>query len=208
MPNTTRGFRTFAIIPAAGRSRRMGAAKLLLEVGGAPIIEVVARAWLDSTVYRVVVVAREQDESLVDRCRRLGADVVATRSDPAEMRDTIEIGLDYVESRYNPEATDAWLVTPADIPGITRESIDTLISAYSVLAPRVLVPWVNAKRGHPVVLPWWSVAAFRASPRDQGLDAFVRRSDPQLVRFDDHGLVMDVDTPEDYRRVAQDLNPY
>lgn len=48
--------RVFAIIPAAGRSRRMGAAKQLLAVGGRPMLRAVIESLAASTTDGIVVV--------------------------------------------------------------------------------------------------------------------------------------------------------
>src|SRR5690606_37389168 len=48
--------RSFAILPAAGQSRRMGAPKLLLPWGETTLIGEVIRSWKDSRVDQVLVV--------------------------------------------------------------------------------------------------------------------------------------------------------
>ena len=60
----------FAVIPAAGQSRRMGSRhKLLLPWGESRIIEHLLRAWLSSRIDRVVLVSRPDDEALHDVVR-------------------------------------------------------------------------------------------------------------------------------------------
>ena len=57
--------KSFAVIPAAGLSRRMGEKqKLLLPWGDATLIEHVLRAWLDSRIDRIVLVSRRDDRDL------------------------------------------------------------------------------------------------------------------------------------------------
>jgi molybdenum cofactor cytidylyltransferase len=60
-------FRSFAIVPAAGRSARMGAPKLLLPLGDRPVIDWVLAAWTASRVTRTVVVVRADDAPLLER---------------------------------------------------------------------------------------------------------------------------------------------
>jgi len=61
--------RAFAIVPAAGLSRRMGAPKLLLPWGSATVIEAVVARWRASPVERIVVVVRRDDQPLQERLR-------------------------------------------------------------------------------------------------------------------------------------------
>ena len=58
--------RSFALIPAAGHSLRMGQPKLLMPVEGRPLILHMLAAWQASKVERVVVVVRPDDEQLAD----------------------------------------------------------------------------------------------------------------------------------------------
>lgn len=75
--------RAFAIVPAAGLSRRMGAPKLLLPWGSATVIEAVVARWRASPVERIVVVVRRDDQPLQDRLRRQQTEPPPeTRSEP------------------------------------------------------------------------------------------------------------------------------
>ncbi|QDU89297.1 molybdopterin-guanine dinucleotide biosynthesis protein MobA [Pirellulimonas nuda] len=197
-----RSFSSYAIVPAAGRSRRMGSDKLMLAVAGRPLIDSTLRAWTNSAADHVVVVVRGEDQPLRDRCRLAGVEVAAAGADPAEMRDSLEIGLRYVAERFAPEPNDAWLVAPADMPGLGPTAIDLVLAQYDARCPRVIVPRVAGKRGHPVLLPWSAAAAFTRSPPHEGLDAFVRRSRALEVPLAGPGAVLDIDTPADYRRLV------
>ncbi|HMP05911.1 MAG TPA: NTP transferase domain-containing protein, partial [Lacipirellulaceae bacterium] len=68
--NSVEPSRSFAIVPAAGRSVRMGAPKLLLPVAGRPLIDHVLAAWSASRSTRIVVVVRGDDHALATRCRQ------------------------------------------------------------------------------------------------------------------------------------------
>ena len=54
--------RTFAIVPAAGHSRRMGQAKLLLPWAVGTVIDSVLQAWTTSSVDRTYIVVRAADQ--------------------------------------------------------------------------------------------------------------------------------------------------
>ena len=73
-------FRSFAIVPAAGQSTRMGAPKLRLPWRGKTIIEHTIGAWLQGGVDRVLVVVRADDRELADLIRQAGA--IAVVADP------------------------------------------------------------------------------------------------------------------------------
>ena len=66
--------RTFALIPAAGHSTRMGQPKLLLPLAGQPLILHTIAAWQQSRVDRIVVVVRPGDEALAEVVRTADVD--------------------------------------------------------------------------------------------------------------------------------------
>ena len=197
-------FKSFAILPAAGRSRRMAEPKLLLDFGGRPLIDLVLQAWIDSHVDRVVVVVRSDDEPLAAYCRRPQVDLVIPETEPADMRASIEFGLDHVARHYQPSVNDAWLVAPADLPGLSFEVVNALLASYRPDSPGVLVPTVDGTRGHPALLPWSCAAQLSRLPFDVGLNSLLRDTTIQtMVRevvWHDRGVLEDMDTPQDYLR--------
>jgi molybdenum cofactor cytidylyltransferase len=196
--------RHFAIIPAAGLSRRMGTSKLLLPVDGKPLLERVLVAWATSAVAETVVVVRKDDEPLVQLCRRFPIVTVEADPAPVEMRDSIELGLEQVESQFAPADDDTWLVAPADMPHLTAQAIDQVIARYRPAHGEPLVASTQGQCGHPVLLPWRLVAELRALPRDQGLNTLVGSLRARMVDTGDQGVTIDIDTPADYRQLKQE----
>jgi molybdenum cofactor cytidylyltransferase len=178
----------------------MGQPKLLLEVDGRPIIDWVLAAWGRSNVDHTLIVVRADDAPLLEHCRKFNVHVAAVPAPTESMRGTLEFGLRIIERQFAPAPTDAWLVAPADMPGLPAAAINHLLATYAAAAPRILVPQIGQKCGHPVLLPWSEVPRFRSLAEDCGLDSLVRQSLFQCIRFDDQGLMDDVDTPDDMRR--------
>jgi molybdenum cofactor cytidylyltransferase len=205
--------RAFAIIPAAGRSSRMGRPKLLLPWGGATVIEHVLAAWRESRVERVVVVLHRDDQRLAELCAACGAITVAPDSPPPHMKDSIRHGLAVVAERFDPHDDDAWLVAPADMPGLTAAVIDRLIEAHAAgLAERggarpVRAARYGSKPGHPVLFPWPLAAEVAQLGDDEGLDALVARHLVAYLDFDTAARPEDFDTPAEYERLRRRLGP-
>lgn len=192
---------SFAIIPAAGISTRMGSPKLLLPWEGKTIIEHVIRAWLASRVTRVVVVVRPDDEELATAVRQFDVDVVIPNEPPPEMKDSVRHALVHIERRYSPEPSDSWLLAPADMPRISSVVIDRLLKEQRPNSSEILVPEVAGKRGHPVLFPWSLAAEATRLPEREGLNSLVARHAARLVPCDEDAILEDLDTPEDYRRL-------
>ena len=119
----------YAIIPAAGHSRRMGQPKLLLPWDQGTILDCVLQTWLESQVEKVIVVARREDAELLEQLERHPVEIVTPDIAPPDMKQSILHGLEHIEAKYAPDANDAWLFAPADMPTLQRLVIDGLIAA-------------------------------------------------------------------------------
>jgi molybdenum cofactor cytidylyltransferase len=194
-------FRSFAIIPAAGASRRMGQDKLLLPWRGRTIVEHVLDAWQSSRVDRVVLIIRPADDRLALLGDRHGVDVVVPPAAPAEMKDSVCLGLEHVKRNYDPHPTDAWLLAPADMPRLSTPVIDRLLAAYRPHRPQVQVAVASGRRGHPILLPWSWAADVAGLPDGSGINSLLAAGNLAEVETEDVGIHADLDTPEDYRRL-------
>ncbi|MCE9525905.1 MAG: nucleotidyltransferase family protein [Planctomycetales bacterium] len=146
--------RFFAIIPAAGNSTRMGTPKLLLPVNGRTMVEQTLAAWRASGVEKVIVIIRPDDQELAEVCRDCDAEVVVPPVAPPEMKDSVQCGLRYIEANFVPTNEDAWLLAPADMPNLSPRVIEALMAKHNPRKPKILVPTLDGKRGHPVLFPW------------------------------------------------------
>jgi molybdenum cofactor cytidylyltransferase len=198
---------TFGLIPAAGKSERMGRPKLLLPVGGKTVLEHVLTAVQGGGVAEVLVVVGPRDRTLREATVRAGAHVLQLAEDTADMRETCQRGLDWLESRFQPQPGDGWLLLPADHPTCRPDVVRALLDAVARHPKRsILVPAHAGKRGHPVWLRWEHVQAIRALPREDGLNAFIRSRKDETIElpWPSAEILRDLDTPEDYRQLLAD----
>jgi molybdenum cofactor cytidylyltransferase len=194
-------FRSFAIVPAAGRSRRMGRPKLLLPWGGGTVIDAVLAAWRASRVTQTVVVVHPEDEPLAQVCRSSGADVVVADPPPEDMKASIGRGLRHVAARFQPAPRDVWLVAPADLPLLSAVVIDAVLAAHDPSRPAIVAPQSAGRRGHPVLFPWPLSTEVDLLPADVGIKELLSRHPVKSVECPAVALAADIDTPEDYRRL-------
>lgn len=199
----------FAVIPAAGRSQRMGQPKLLLPWHDGTVLSAVLTAWKQSHVKHVVVVVHPDDEAVAAASRLLGAHVVVPPVGPAEMKDSVALGLAWIEARFAPPADAAWLLAPADMPLLSSQIIDTLLAAHQdnccagqAAAPlSILVPTSSGRRGHPVLFPWPLAAEVQKLAAGEGVNALFRRAAVHQIECGAAATPADIDTPGDYQRV-------
>jgi molybdenum cofactor cytidylyltransferase len=195
-------FRSFAVVPAAGESRRMGRPKLLLPWRGSTVIQTVLATWRGSSVERIVVVISPGDVALGEKVRGDNVDIVVPKTPPPDMKASVLRALDYLETTFQPHPTDAWLLAPADLPLLPRAIIDEVLRSYDPTAPSVIVPTLHGKRGHPVLFPWQLLAEAQGLGPDEGLNALLSRHRWQALPCDhlaNAAAWQDVDTPEEYQ---------
>jgi molybdenum cofactor cytidylyltransferase len=180
----------------------MGRPKLILPVGGVPLIVRVLAALRDGGVARVVVVAAPpdapDDSALIEAAEGQGAKVLVSPVPTADMRASVELGLEYLAQGKAPEAI---LLTPGDSPGLHADIITQVIQRADNHPGRIVVPRHGGRRGHPVLLPWSLATQIPRLPAGVGVNALLAAHSDEIVAFDvaDPGILADLDTPDDYR---------
>jgi molybdenum cofactor cytidylyltransferase len=195
----------------------MGRSKLLLSWRGtgdtnSTLLDHVLEAWTASGVQRTIIVIRTDADAAVKQiCKSHGIDIVMA-DDPSDMKASCMLGLKYLAQHYSPSAWDRFFVCPADIPGITSDLIDHLISEAerhdAMREPdpgdRVIVPTYQGRRGHPVLFPWSMASQIALLRADQGINGLVDRADTVDVEFSVSPEKMaDIDTPAEYAAAAR-----
>jgi molybdenum cofactor cytidylyltransferase len=195
---------TFGLIPAAGKSRRMGRAKLLLPLGERTVVEWVLLAVREAGVAEVVVVVAPDAAELARVAQAAGAHVVQLAEDTPDMRATVMHGLGWIDARFHLGPDDGWLLLPADHPTVRAEVVRAVVAAASARTHSIVVPAHQGRRGHPIWLSWSHAAALSAFPAGQGLNAYIRAHADQTreLSWSDAEILRDLDTPADYQALV------
>lgn len=194
--------RLFAVIPAAGLSRRMGQPKLLLPWQGSTVVEHLLAALAHPRVVARCVVCRQSDGELAGVVERAGGVVIQPAVDPPEMKDSVLAALDEIERQWRPTPEEGWVLSPADQPLLPPGILNPLVTAWDAGSAEVLIPRHAGRKGHPVVFRWGLLPEIRNLRPDEGLNAIVRHPSRsvEFVDLDAPGILVDLDTPEDYAR--------
>lgn len=196
--------RVFAIVPAAGASRRMGRPKLTLPLGDETVIERVLAALNQTGVTERVVVVRPDDEELVAAVRRADARCIQPVVAPPDMRASVQIALADIARRHTPHYDDAWMLTPGDSVGVKGTVVRQLLAAWFRSRADVLVPEHEHHRGHPALFRWPLAQRLRSLSSDVGVNALLSEPDVtvETLSVGDAGILDDLDTPQDYAGVT------
>jgi molybdenum cofactor cytidylyltransferase len=194
-------FRAFAIVPAAGRSSRMGRAKLLATWRAKPLVAWTIAAWQQSGVSAIVMTVHPDDAALAELARGLGVAVVVPAAPPAEMKDSVQLALDHAREKFAPSEHDVWLLAPADMPELSPDVCRQLLAAARENSGRIIVPQHAGRRGHPVLFPWPVAAEVATLGASEGVNALFARHKVQLLDCGPACLADDIDTPADLARL-------
>lgn len=186
-----------ALLLAAGRSRRMGAGSLkqLLPYGERTAVRRCVESLREGGVERIVAVVSPRADL---RAAFDGLPVrLAVNADPeSDMRASVHVGLAALESD-----TGAVLICLADHPLVRAATIRALAAEHAAHPAAILAPAFRGRRGHPVLFPREALDGIKA-----GLTLREARDlwpgGVRQVPVADEGVVIDVDTPEEYARAV------
>ena len=187
--------RTGAVIVAAGLSSRMKEFKPMLCLGEKTVIEHTIGALREAGVAPITVVVGYKGDVLR---RHLSGSGVRFAENPryaqTKMFDSILIGLSDTRGRC-----DRVFLMPADVPLVRTE---TLLALLGTEGPLVR-PVYGGKGGHPLLADTALFPALKQHNGEGGLRGAIEAMHIPMVNVpvDDEGILLDADTPADYKKL-------
>ena len=193
-----------AIIPAAGRSSRMGAFKPLLPFGPHTVIEQVISAVREAGIGTIRVVVGWDGHRLIPMLERRGVPWVENERYPGGMYTSIQAGV-----RTLPYDVRAFFMLPADMPRVRAETLIRLIAEWERQPAGILYPCHEGRRGHPPLIDRSYVPEILSEVSPGGLRSFLARHAEAArdIEVADPGILVDLDTPEEYRNSLREDPP-
>lgn len=191
------------VVLAAGLSRRMGQAKLLLPLGGRPVVRHVAERVLAARLEPVIVVAGTEHRAIGAALAGLSIRLVVNPHPEAGQSSSIRVGVEAL-----PSGTQAALVALGDQPFLAQEVIPALLDAVERTGKPIAAPRYRDGRGNPVLFTREIFPELDCLSGDQGARSVVDRDPSRVALVDfDFPMPQDLDTPEDYDRLRCPENP-
>ncbi len=188
---------------AAGLARRMGQAKLLLPVGGQPIVRHAVEGVRTAGLDPVLVVTGPAPAPIEAALAGLGARIVVNPTPEAGQAGSVRAGIAAL-----PETVDTVLIALGDQPALAPTIIPALLAAHRASGRPIVAPRYQDGPGNPVLFDRVIFAELLALQGDQGARPVIAR-DPGRVEWVALDLPMpqDVDTPADYEKIRSALRP-
>ncbi len=193
-----------ALIPAAGRSSRMGSAKAWLLYQGKPLLARIVEAAIDGGAVAVVVVSGTEDQEDPQLTSRI--EIAVRISTPEHVRLSVALGkpqgdlIDSIRAGYQLVGEELnVLLWPVDAPFASSTLVRSLAKALGSDRSKIAVPMVDTNRCHPILLGAAVAAELVTDVADGGANKVVHRDGSRIlsVPADDPRLYHSLNTPAD-----------
>jgi molybdenum cofactor cytidylyltransferase len=188
-----------AILLAAGKSRRMGSCKQLLSLGGKTVIGRCLDTLLAGGVSDIVVVVAEAGNPVATAVQDYPLRIVVNPQEEGDMASSVRAGRAALRTEVS-----GVIVALCDYPLVSPTTISSLLTAHQESPDHIIIPCHEERRGHPLLFPR---AVLDELADHLILRDLVRREPARILHHPvlDPGVLLDMDTPEDYRRICSML---
>ena len=189
------------VVLAAGLSRRMGQAKLLMPVGGRAIVRYAVESVLAGGVDSVWVVTGPDVEPIAAALSGLEVQIVVNPAPEEGQASSLRAGVAAL-----PASVEAVLIALGDQPALAPSIIPALLAARRTSAKLIVAPRYRDGQGNPVLFRREIFPELLRLTGDQGARPIIQK-EPARVEWVELDLPMppDVDTQDDYEKIRASL---
>jgi len=189
-----------AIVLAAGGSQRMGQPKQLLPVGGQPMVGRVVDTVLAAGIEQVIVVLGSSANEVQRALAGKPVTLIVNPHWQEGIASSLRAGLSPIVAQ-----ADAVLFVPADMPRLSAPPIQAVVARFLSTGKAIVAPTCNGRRGNPVLFARPLFAELMRLRGDAGgRTLFAAHADDiELVEVGDEGILLDIDTPDEYDRMLR-----
>ncbi len=190
----------WAIILAAGSSTRMGTQKLLLPYEGSTMIERVVDNVLGSVIEKAVVVLGADNARITEIIAHKPVKIILNPKPEKGMLSSVMCGIEAI-----PEDANAVLIYLGDQPNIPPAITNAVVKAYNDALSGIVIPVHHHRRGHPLLVDMKYRRDISRLDLEEGLRSLMHLfpEDVLEVDVDEPGILVDIDTREDYSKALK-----
>ncbi|MFQ5548034.1 MAG: NTP transferase domain-containing protein [Woeseia sp.] len=186
----------FALVLAAGESRRFGSTKQLAKFGGDTLVGRAVRLAQGVCGERTVLVVGNDWTRVLAACAPLRGFFLYNDNHTSGMAGSIALGIGPIA-----HTADAILILMADQPLITADHLRSLKGAWTNNPDDIVVSEYAGIQGPPVIFPAQCFGSLAKLEGDQGARSLLSDYPVTGIPFDD--AAADVNTPEDLAKLNQ-----
>lgn len=187
-----------AVILAAGYSYRMKRFKPLLPLGSVRVIEKAVYAFQEAGIQDIRVVVGHRANELLPVLDGLKVQSVINKNYSEGMFSSVKEGVKSLS-----QDIDGFFLLPVDNPIIQQDTLSKLCQTFSTSRFGIVYPAFHGKRGHPPLISCRYINEILDWSGNGGLKNLLEfyEGDAINVELEDQGVLMDMDTPDDYRKM-------
>jgi molybdenum cofactor cytidylyltransferase len=191
-----------AVILSAGESSRMGHPKALLPIDGVRFVEKIVATLKSTDVGSIIVVLGHNAEEIRQKISDLPVTILINHDYKQGQLSSLQAAIRHLESSSEGSSVDGILVHLVDHPYISAGLVNLMINRFYETKKLIVVPRFQGRRGHPVIFSRALFSELLAAGLDQGAKPVVHAHRDETLEIDteDRGVLIDIDTPEEYRR--------
>ena len=190
-----------AVVVAAGKSKRMGQNKLMLQLNGKPLIKSILDALSESRINELVLVLGDKPEQVMEALKSKSKRINVTINENYQlgMTSSFQTGLQLITR------VDAAFLVLGDEPIFEPDFLTTIIQKMKLNQGRALIvsPIHKGKKGHPLLFHHQLFPEILNLKPPQTMREIVHMHANSLLTVEAPKWTnMDIDTPEDYSRLS------
>ncbi|WHZ05642.1 nucleotidyltransferase family protein [Neobacillus sp. YX16] len=190
-----------AIVLSAGYSSRANAFKMTLPLGKMSILEQTISKF-EGICVRVIVVAGYQAEIIQEEINKINNEKTYSFQIKFVYNENFNQGMFTSIQKGCTEVNAAdFFITPGDCPLVKKETLQ-LLAAHK---GNVVIPSFQFKGGHPIKLSKPVKQKILETKTDSNLRVVLNGYQKEYLNVDDPGVLVDVDTPEDYQKAIDEI---
>ncbi len=187
------------VLLAAGNSSRMGQPKALLPFNGVSFIDTILSNLNKAGCHPLISILGEKADLI---CKQTDVDHFMCVNNPHPeqgMLSSLQLAI-----RQLPAKVTGFILSLVDHPAVQADTYQALYKKALDNPERIIIPDFFGQHGHPVYFGRVFFEALLNAPAHLGARHVVESNRNRVIYLpvDDEGVILDIDTPEDYNRLV------
>lgn len=175
----------------------MGRLKQTLPIGGRPAVRLCLESIIEAGIGEVVVVAGHGREEVADAIRGLPVKIAFNEKPGSEMAESVRAGMRETDGRAS-----GIVICLSDHPLVRPSTIRLIAERHMAFPDDIIVPAYKGRHGHPSLFPLHCLGDLAEGANLRQIkDRYPGRL--RLLDMDDRGVVLDMDTNDDYETICR-----
>jgi molybdenum cofactor cytidylyltransferase len=176
----------------------MGEPKAMLRIGTKTFIDHILDIIDSNGIKNKIIVLGHESHVIEKSLTPSRGKIVLNKSWEQGQLSSIIAGVNHIDQA----ACNGVLICPVDHPLISTTLVQKLIASFRSNQKKIVIPTYEGKRGHPVIFSSKLFTEIKNASLNVGLRQVVRahEKDIELISTDEEGILINIDTPDDYKK--------